>query len=147
MLLQPLIQLPSFTNRHVDKSRYTNDCAHQTVRTKQEDLPSGSGRNQLISTCISVRLADNLSRLVSFCKCFCLSYCQHFYSQPFSLSRSQTTLASLSIHCPQQTHTTTTTANIAQRHRVTTTHGKEMGGQRGLFYVNRGYSHTVAISV
>lgn len=37
------------------------------------------------------------------------------------------------------------TANITQRHHVTTTHGKEMGGQRELIYVKRGYSHTVAI--
>lgn len=38
------------------------------------------------------------------------------------------------VHCPQQTHTTTATANIAQRHHVSTTHGEEMGGwEKALF--------------
>lgn len=38
------------------------------------------------------------------------------------------------VHCPQQTHTTTASANIAQRHHVSTTHGEEMGGwEKALF--------------
>lgn len=38
-------------------------------------------------------------------------------------------------------------ANITQRHHVTTTHGKEMEGQRELIYVKRGFSHFVTIFI
>lgn len=56
---------------------------------------------------ISLMLTNNMPRLI-FCywfphKCSALPALPVFlYSQPFSLSNSQTTLASLSIHCPQQ---------------------------------------------
>lgn len=78
-------------------------------------------------------------RLVLFCKSSLNRNPATFlYSQPLS----QTTLASLSIHCPQQTHTTTMTANITQRHHVTTTHGEEMGGtERTRLCLKRLFSH------
>lgn len=88
---------------------------------------------------VSLMLADNMLRLL-FCQCFCTASLSAFLT-----AKLHWPLWASTAH--NKTHTTTTTANIAQRHHVTTTHGEGMGAERELIYDKRGYSHTGAIFI
>lgn len=84
--------------------------------------------------CISLMLTDNMLRLG-----FILQVLLTHDAANISVASLRASLAA-KLHWPlwastahNKTHTTATTANIAQRHHATTTHGNEMGSREKSF--------------
>lgn len=139
----PLLQPPIFRTevyRRICMNRYLPRFLFQVCRE--------ISWHRVANRCISLMLTDNMLRLgFYFASASHSRRCQHFCSQPSSLSRSQTTLASLSIHCPQQNPHNRHDCQYRTKTPCYYNPRQWDGEQREVLYINGGYSHTAAIFI
>lgn len=125
----PLLQLPIFcieVYRRICMNRYLPRFLYQVCRE--------ISWHRVANRCISLMLTDNMLRLG-----FILQVLLTHDAANISIASLRASLAA-KLHWPlwastahNKTHTTATTANIAQRHHATTTHGNEMGSREKSF--------------